>query len=359
MKKLIYVVFMITTIYLGIMYEWEESVWLLSAEIIFPFLCFGMAWSASRRMEWNIILQKDTAEQGERIPLKIRTWNKGGIPSVVQVACSYRYVSGSERKDVRTSVYVPAKKREQIEMNIPAKHCGKIRVSVSSIRIFDCWGLFSVRKKDKKNYEITIMPKPFPINLVVSNRTRWFPVDGESYAQDRGGDDTAEIYEIREYRAGDRMQKVHWKLSAKEDDLYIKEFSYPLGAAVILMLEEGIKEESMEQFMEAVVSVSTALLQGECPHYMIWQKKNEKELQRVLIRGEEEFHGFLLELLQFEKGCLERDIEEYYRHEYRSDTYSTLLKIRTDLTLQVNQDENMDMKKEGLEQFFEHAEIVV
>lgn len=359
MKKLIYVVFMIATIYLGIMYKWEESIWLLSAEIVFPFLCLGMAWIAARQMEWSITLQKDTVEQGEGIPLKVRSWNKGRIPSVLQIICSYRYISGSERKSVRTNVYVPAKKREQVEMNIPAKYCGKIRVSVSSVRIFDCWGLFSIGKKNKKDYEITIMPKPFPVNMVVSNRTRWFPVDGESYAQDRGGDDTAEIYEVREYRAGDRMQKVHWKLSAKEDDLYIKEFGYPLGAAVILMLEEGAKEERMEQFMEAVVSVSTALLQEECPHYMIWQKKNEKKLQRVLIRGEEEFHGFLLELLQFEKGCLEKDTEEYYRHEYKNDTYSTLMKIRTDLTLQVNQDENMDMKKTGLKQFFEHTEIVV
>lgn len=261
MKKLIYVVFMIATIYLGIMYKWEESIWLLSAEIVFPFLCLGMAWIAARQMEWSITLQKDTVEQGEGIPLKVRSWNKGRIPSVLQIICSYRYISGSERKSVRTNVYVPAKKREQVEMNIPAKYCGKIRVSVSSVRIFDCWGLFSIGKKNKKDYEITIMPKPFPVNMVVSNRTRWFPVDGESYAQDRGGDDTAEIYEVREYRAGDRMQKVHWKLSAKEDDLYIKEFGYPLGAAVILMLEEGAKEERMEQFMEAVVSVSTALLQ--------------------------------------------------------------------------------------------------
>lgn len=78
-----------------------------------------------------------------------------------------------------------------------------------------------------------------------------------------------------------------------------------------------------------------------------------------MIRGEEDFHRFLTELLQFEKGCLGKNTEEYYRHEYRSDTYSTLVKIRTDLTLQVNQEESMDMIHPGPEQFFEQAEIVV
>lgn len=359
MKKLIYFVFVIATIYLGIMYKWKESIWLLSAEIVFPFLCSGMAWIAGRRMEWSIVLLKDTAEKGENIPLKIQIRNKSRLPSVVQAICSYRYISGEEQKRIRKSVYVSAKKRGQLETHIPAKYCGKIEVSISKMRIFDYWGFISVQKKCREKYEITIMPKPFPVELVISNRTRWFPVDGESYAQDRSGDDTAEIYEVREYRAGDRIQKVHWKLSAKEENLYIKEFSYPLGAAVILMLEEGTREESMEQFMEVVVSVSTALLQGECPHYIIWQKKNTKMLRRLLIRGEEDFHGFLTELLQFEKGCLEKNTEEYYRHEYKSDTYSTLVKIRTDLTLQVNQEESMDMKHPGPEQFFEQAEIVV
>lgn len=42
-----------------------------------------------------------------------------------------------------------------------------------------------------------------------------------------------------------------------------------------------------------------------------------------------------------------------------ADTYSTLVKIRTDLTLQVNQEESMDMIHPGPEQFFEQAEIVV
>ena len=53
-------------------------------------------------------------------------------------------------------------------------------------------------------------------------------MDGESYEKDRKGEDASEIYDVREYRAGDRMQKVHWKLSAREDTIYIKEFSYPL-----------------------------------------------------------------------------------------------------------------------------------
>lgn len=146
MKKLIYFVFVIATIYLGIMYKWKESIWLLSAEIVFPFLCFGMAWIGGRRMEWNIVLLKDTAEKGENIPLKIQIRNKSRLPSVVQVVGLYRYISGEEQKRIRESVYVPAKKSGQLETHIPAKYCGKIEVSISKSG-FCYWGIYFCRKK--------------------------------------------------------------------------------------------------------------------------------------------------------------------------------------------------------------------
>lgn len=219
--------------------------------------------------------------------------------------------------------------------------------------------LLFLSRKCRENQNIIVMPKPYPVNLTVTSRTKWFPIDGESYARDRSGDDSAEIYEVREYRAGDRLQKVHWKLSAKEDELYIKEFSYPLGAAVVVLLESGKRAAKENLFAEAVLSVSMSLLEKECAHYVAWKKKQEEEIHRVLIKDEEDFYAFLLQLLEFEKDCIESDMEERYRHEYRNETYSTLLKISTDLFLQINKQECMDMMEHGLETFFETVEMIV
>ncbi len=359
MKKLIYIAAMILTVYLGIMYEWQESTWLLSAEIVFPVLCKLTAWLIGRKLDIKAELYKDVAERGEALPVKICVSNGGSLPAIVKLVISCKYVAGNEKKDEKIDMHISPKKTVYPEVHIPAKYCGRLLLTVQKIRVFDCWGFCSVHKKQSFTTEVTVMPKPYPVNLTVSNKTKWFPIDGESYAKDRGGDDTAEIYEVREYRAGDRMQKVHWKLSAKEDELYIKEFSYPLGAAVVVLLEAGQGKEVMESFMEAVVSVSTALIRMECPHYVVWRKRTEKQIRRILLRDEEEFYGFLMELMEFENGSLETNIVEYYRHEYKSDTYSTLLTLRTDLTIQLNQEESMDMKVQGIEAFFEQAALIV
>lgn len=359
MKVLIYVGMVILTIYLGIMYRWPEGAWLLSGEIVFPFLCLGMAWSSGRKVRVRIESHKDTVERGEEIPVRLSIVNEGKFPAIVKIKISHRYIFGNEKKNYEETIYVPPHKSEGRNLCINAEYCGKLMIATRKLRLYDWWGFTSVHKKCKESCEITVMPKPYPVNLVVSNRTKWFPIDGESYAKDRGGDDTAEIYEVREYRFGDRMQKVHWKLSAKEDELYIKEFSYPLGAAVILLLEGRNEREEMENFTEVVVSVSAALLRVECPHYIVWQKKQEKQIRRVLIREEEDFHEFLMELLQFDRNSLEVNTEEYYRHAYKSDTYSTLLRISTDLTIRINKEESMHIESQNLEEFFETVEIVV
>lgn len=37
------------------------------------------------------------------------------------------------------------------------------------------------------------------------------------------GDDPGETYDIREYRSGDSIRQIHWKLSGKLDDIMIRE----------------------------------------------------------------------------------------------------------------------------------------
>lgn len=363
MKKILYPGVIALTVYLNIMYEWPAGIKILSAELAFPFICVGFLFFVKRKISVKIILHKDMAEQREELPVRIKVENDSFLPAVVKVPFTCRYLLDKKIKKTSYKVYVEGRKHTIVDSSLTAESCGRLQFTVGKLRVYDCWNFFSLSRRCRENQSMIIMPKTYPVNLTVSSRTKWFPIDGESYARDRSGDDSAEIYEVREYRAGDRMQKVHWKLSAKEDELYIKEFSYPLGAAVVILLEEGNKgAKRMEKgnlFVESVLSVSMALLEKECAHYIVWKKRREEEMQRVLIKDEEDFYAFLLQLLEFEKGCLESDMEERYRYEYRNETCSTLMKISTDLFLQINKQERMDMMEHGAETFFETVDMIV
>ena len=77
-------------------------------------------------------------------------------------------------------------------MRNDSKILWEVEIQMRKIVCYDALGILGITKRPKEKLFATVMPKVYPVNLIVSNRTKWFPVDGESYAQDRGGEDSAE-----------------------------------------------------------------------------------------------------------------------------------------------------------------------
>ena len=53
--------------------------------------------------------------------------------------------------------------------------------------------------------------------------------ENDSYSREKEGDDPSEVFDIRPMRPGDRMQQVHWKLTARTGEMMVKVFSRSLG----------------------------------------------------------------------------------------------------------------------------------
>ena len=85
-----------------------------------------------------------------------------------------------------------------------------------------------------------MQPKGFAQTIFISPDANC-PDDSESYAPDRAGYDLSEVYQLREYRPGDSLRQMHWKLSGKLDRLVIREASLPVRRSVLLFWERAQK----------------------------------------------------------------------------------------------------------------------
>lgn len=360
MRKGVYLLIIAVTFYLNVMYDWNMGGQVLAAEVVFLFFCLVMAVLGKRQVNGQIKMEKTMLEQNEICNVQVRLKNRRRLSMPVKLQVAYRNTTDKTEEKRRYKVCLEGRQEKTILHELKPETCGRIEIYIKKITCYDILGLFGFFGRPKEKVSATVIPKPYPVNLIISSRTKWFPTDGESYAQDRKGEDHAEIYDVREYHAGDRMQKVHWKLSAREDVLYVKEFSYPLGAAVVVLLEEDAQGHGVgSPFMEAVISILTALLAQDCAQYVAWKKKEEDEITRVLIRKEEELYECVNGILEFSQTCLETNMEERYRYRYKNDTYSTMVKIDTGMHLQINEMEKIDMMEMGLENFFHTVELVV
>ncbi len=67
-------------------------------------------------------------------------------------------------------------------------------------------------------------------------------LDSDEFSMVKAGFDPSETFAIREYRPGDRIRQVHWKLSEKFDELMVRDYGLPIQNTILLLLETGYEE---------------------------------------------------------------------------------------------------------------------
>ncbi len=111
---------------------------------------------------------------------------------------------------------VPSRGTADMELVIQAKHCGRAAVRLKKVRIYDYLGLGAINGRDREEKGIYIMPAVRNLKLE-EMRSSGLGAPGMDKEQQEG-------YEIRSYQAGDSIHRIHWKLTARTDELQIRDF---------------------------------------------------------------------------------------------------------------------------------------
>ena len=96
-------------------------------------------------------------------------------------------------------------------------------------KIYDMLGIFFLPIRIKKRSFVRVLPKQQKPKIIPDSSN--FTVTG--YKPKPVGN--SEIYELREYRHGDSLRNVHWKLSSKSDGLIVKEPNVPIIKNCLIM----------------------------------------------------------------------------------------------------------------------------
>jgi hypothetical protein len=136
---------------------------------------------------------------------------------------------------------------------ISSSHCGVISVGVKSVMLNDFFKFWRVKRSVRGEKEFMCLPEIDEFNLDSS----FFETenDADKFSEHRSGDDNSEVFDLREYQDGDRMNRVHWKLSTKSDDLIVKEYSFPLDTVNVVLFDFNLSGFDLGEFDAAVAEV--------------------------------------------------------------------------------------------------------
>lgn len=169
------------------------------------------------------------------------------------------YAGGSELVETTS---MSAYERVRFHHPVRAMHRGHFRLGPTEMRSGDLFGLFgSIRRDQGSMLGVTVYPKIVAIDGFFMPAARPF---GDVLNRNTLIDDLSRPKSVREYRPGDPMKRIDWKLSAKQGELTVRTFDQSVSNDVVILLESatvdtawhGYKYDVLEGAVTGVASIA-------------------------------------------------------------------------------------------------------
>ena len=204
----------------------------------------------------TVWLENPTLLPALRIRCRVTTRNQLNGESCTQHVMTWAFPKGQRRASLR----------------LGSEYCGRIRISVEQVKLYDCFGLIGVPCGCTGEAHMTVQPDTFPIrvNLIPNPDSQ---EDSDSYSQERPGADLTETFQIREYVPGDSIRQIHWYVLWKFDRLIVRDPALPITRNVLVFWERTGQSGNVRRIdaqAETVVSVCRSLADGGVQFTLGW-----------------------------------------------------------------------------------------
>ena len=327
---------------------------LFLVELLLPVGLFLTILPLRKGLRVKLRLPITVAEKGKKTPVEIMLSNQAFWPAgriAVQVTCTF----AMSRKKQKTWFYgqVSPGEEDAPSLNkIKAEYdpicVGGIKMEITQVKCYDLLGFLAIplprrQWKQLRADTLLVLPSVSEVPVYVSRQSRDFVGESEEFSRARGGDDPSEIFQIRDYQPGDKLRSVHWKLSAKTDELIVRENSLPLGCPVVFYLDlhqlsfkgksKRNNEGKEEGYLQIAASICQAMVREGYRHYLVWFEPERADIRRYRIEAEEDIYEVLFRLGSLQIYQEQRDLEEIYYRKYHETHCITRLRLQLDYSL--------------------------
>lgn len=306
----LYFFLVIISLFFYILYEPAFSFYLFAFLLLMPVVLFVLTLYTARHLKISFVNDKNTAGRSLKVPLGIRIENSCRFPAA-NLVIELEYYNTVDRKKSRLKINTPVYPNEvhELTLNVSGEHYGVFKMKIKRCKIYDILKLsrFRVIKGyDDDGFEecsMIIVPDHIPIENNIACYTD-MGLETDEYSKHSKGDDPSEIFDIHEYIDGDKISRIHWKLSAKQNKTMVKDYSMPITNSIMIMLDLNFNknDEGFADLYDTVIESATAisyyLVMNETPHRVIWYDARTSRLINMNVSDDETYGLLVNNLLQ-------------------------------------------------------------
>ncbi|HIY20957.1 MAG TPA: DUF58 domain-containing protein [Candidatus Flavonifractor merdigallinarum] len=267
-RRILYALALLGAVLLFLYWEVWISLFLLALVVALPLLSLAFSIPLARRLSPTLNPPESTPIRGGKAFLTLHVPAPGGLPVV---RLTGRLVVRSPMTGARWVKRIrlscdgsPA----QFPFPLATEHCTLLLCRAERLRALDLLGIFALPLPTPVlETEVLVRPQSIEAGPIP-------PVLGQGGAslglKPKLGGGCAEDYDLRDYRPGDPMRTVHWKLSAKRDELVVREMLVPRRPALVLTADHFGLPGQVDQMLDKLQALSLALLERRERHWIGW-----------------------------------------------------------------------------------------
>ncbi|MDD4112347.1 MAG: DUF58 domain-containing protein [Herbinix sp.] len=183
--------------------------------------------------------------------------------------------------------------KERMETKLRCNYRGEYYVGVDSIQVTDFLFLFSINYPIASKLKVLVLPRVVSLDQLGIAPSL---IDSKNPVRYSNTVEEELDTEIRKYNPGDNKKRIHWKASAKTNELLSRKYLQKPKAEVVLFMDLAkITEEELgiviaeDKIIESVLAISNYYASRGTPSHIIYDMEGIKQMP---IYSKGDFNAF-------------------------------------------------------------------
>ena len=215
---------------------------------------------AEKSVKVENMLSGVKVNRGDVVSMEISVSHKSILP-IAPVALRMRATSNTPAGTIHLTQL--GKRRQRVVHKFAADHVGAMFPGVDSYLVSDVFGFFKrEHKPDLKGQELLVLPVPFDVEPLT-----FAAGDMGVETMKRAMEDPSSPSDFRAYQQGDPLKRIHWKMSARKREIFVRQFEEPaLPDALVLLdtspphVSQGVPPENAPFLQDALLETAASVV---------------------------------------------------------------------------------------------------
>ena len=198
--------------------------------------------------------------RGEVVSMEISVSHRSPLP-IAPVALHMRATSNTPAGTIHLTQL--GRRRQRVVHKFAADHVGAMFPGVESYEVSNVFGFFKrEHKPDMAGQELLVLPVPFDVEPLT-----FAAGDMGVETMRRAMEDPSSPNDFRAYQQGDPLKRIHWKMSARKRELFVKQFEEPALPDALVMLDtsppqlaEGLPDDQSAFLKDALLETAASVV---------------------------------------------------------------------------------------------------